>query len=585
MSTPDASGLRRRRAKTDAGIDSHGSDDESSAHAKATRYDAVYRHLASLKEKTNRDNINKDKSPVILSESILEAHETSDTTFGPWSSPSTPKSVVSAKRPSPSSKSNETPSRQRLSSTPNPFKVPRTPNASPVTPPLHASQTPKSDSFYSPRSHSPHSRSPQKAADNVSSREIELNGYDLYTDAWGEAYISPSKLLKTMKPGISIDTSLDADDELTASSVQAVMNENGAIFNAIIWFSTALLSPFGIRSVTFVSHAFYSFYALMQVMLFGFVCICNPFDSWGQQWGSINVFTGAMRLPAMDLAKKYPLLFRPLGIKKLEWDNLLGLVSFAGGIHVAINVNQFNTGLIIERLEKDRKKLNRWNHDHMESSTSEATKAARDIGTVIRSGLETFRNHGINIALSIEQLCVAVEHVKVSLDGIVTRRDDWWAQSAHYRVKDLNFTLSGSAQGGYVSYDVLEMRLLEDEDDLYAPNDSYDNDVNDDIAARLTEEARASDLRSEMSHSPGHVNRQLFTPLKHKYNASDDGYNSGSYTTTTTTQHLSRHHKDHFSLALNKAPLLSLSAFSFGFTQFLEIAQLDFSSRQSMMDS
>jgi len=67
----------------------------------------------------------------------------------------------------------------------------------------------------------------------------------------------------------------------------------------------------------------------------------------------------------------------------------------------------------------------------------------------------------LSVSLRKLQICIAVEQVKVSLEGVVTRSDCWWQQSSHFRLKDFNFTLSGSAQGGFLSYDLLEVRLLE----------------------------------------------------------------------------------------------------------------------------
>ena len=46
-----------------------------------------------------------------------------------------------------------------------------------------------------------------------------------------------------------------------------------------------------------------------------------------------------------------------------------------------------------------------------------------------------------------------------------------------------------------------------------------------------------------------------------------------------------RRQKDHFSLALQKPPLLSLSSFSCGASVLLELTQIDFSNRYAMMDS
>jgi len=196
-----------------------------------------------------------------------------------------------------------------------------------------------------------------------------------YIDAWGDPFISPSKLRQGLKPsaltspagynntacmersagggGVGKDSSADDSNTLGARGL-AIGGEGGAVFNALVWLSTKLLSPFGVRNLAFMHTAMCSVYAFMQIMLFGLCCFCNPFDAWGSKWGSVNVFSGAIRLPAMDLAVLFPFWFRPIGIKKLEWGSVLALVSFTGGIHMAMNVSQFNVGVIVETVEKDK---------------------------------------------------------------------------------------------------------------------------------------------------------------------------------------------------------------------------------------
>jgi len=291
------------------------------------------------------------------------------------------------------------------------------------------------------------------------------------------------------------------------------------------------------------------------------------------------------------------------------------------------------------------------------SSTSAATKMSRKMESRVRQGLELLKKWGVSIALSLDQICIAVEQVKVSLEGVVTRSDDWWAQSSHFRMKDFNFTLSGSAQGGFLSYDVLEVRLLEDDDDLYQPNEFYDSEEeedewemqqqyllqqrlqhggsegvylgemdmggegwrgmpegheSDDIAARLTDElvqdttndlfqytgrggaggAEAGRRRDGIDLVQDQINRRLFS---NGDTTSDIGSAQRSKTHVAAAGAADdaamraarqfRRQKDHFSLALEKAPLLSLSSFSCGASVFLELAQMDFTSRHAMMDS
>lgn len=295
--------------------------------------------------------------------------------------------------------------------------------------------------------------------------------------------------------------------------------------------------------------------------------------------------------------------------------------------------------------------------DEDASSTSAATKMSRKMESKVRQGLELLKKWGVSIALSLDQICIAVEQVKVSLEGVVTRSDNWWAQSSHFRMKDFNFTLSGSAQGGFLSYDVLEVRLLEDDEDLYQPNEFYDSEEeedewdtqqqyllqqrlqhggsedvysgemdmggegwgsmpegheSDDIAARLTRELAQDTINDLFQYTgPGgaggagtgrrrdgidlvqdQINRRLFS---NGDTTSDVGSAQRSKTHAAAARAVDdaamqaarqfRRQKDHFSLALEKAPLLSLSSFSCGASVFLELAQMDFSSRHAMMDS
>jgi len=206
-----------------------------------------------------------------------------------------------------------------------------------------------------------------------SSANAKGTGAEGYIDAWGDPFISPSKLRKGLKPsaltsiegynntdcmgagadGVGARSAADSSN-IRGGAGLAIGGEGGTVFNTLVWLSTQLLSPFGVRNLAFMHTALCSVYAFMQIVLFGLCCFCNPFDSWGAKWGSVNVFTGAIRLPAMDLAVMFPLWLRPVGIKKLEWGSVLALVSFTGGIHMAMNVSQFNVGVIVETVEKDK---------------------------------------------------------------------------------------------------------------------------------------------------------------------------------------------------------------------------------------
>jgi acyl-CoA-binding protein len=458
-------------------------------------------------------------------------------------------------------------------------------------------------------------------------------GADSFRDAWGDTYTSPAKLRTAMR-----DRSVA--DGFNASAVEeqttAAMGTRGAFTRSMTWLSRMLMQPFGglsLGGATFIHTAISSIYALMQIFLFGFCCVCNPLDTWGPSWGSCNIFTGALRLPPMDLAAKYPFWFRPLGIKKLEWGEVLALVNFAGGIHVAMNVSQYKLGLIIEYVEKPKSEdaLNQHGHGPLYDSTPGKSKKVQD---VVKYAIEKLKNWGINIALSFDEICVAVQQVKVSLDGSIAPPDYWYGMNSHVRIKDFHFTLSGSAQGSFLSYDLLEIRLLDDDDDLYAPitdgqvySQEFDLDVdldvdqefegsqgqielqqhqqqlalasrslstgtvrggvptrlnavnaNDDIAARLTREAEVSDTvaslkrdRDGLADIQNRINRRLF----------------GDSASTASGEEPVRRRRplDRFSLALEQPPLLSLSSFSCGASLLRQLANLDFSSRHAMMDS
>lgn len=436
-----------------------------------------------------------------------------------------------------------------------------------------------------------------------------------YMDAWGDEYVSPSKLRSSM-----LDKTIDTDRK-TAKVVEeqttSALGTGGLFTKTITMLSRLLMAPIGglsLGRVTFIHTAISSLYAVFQIMLFGLCCICNPFDSWGQRWGSVNIFTGAIRLPAMDLASLFPFWFRPLGIKKLEWGSVLALISFAGGIHVAMNVTQYNVGVIVEYVEKDKTIRNSPQLVVPATGKSPAkSSASRNMQDRMHYVLDKLKYFGINIALSFEEICVAVQQVKVSLDGTIAHTDEWWRQSTHFRVKDFNFTLSGSAQGGFLSYDLLEVRLLDDDEDLYTIDedawheedeeeeeqrhrrigldaDDGASDFGEDIAARLTHEAEAADENSSLEQHlrrdrdqiddvQNRINRRLFGDTAST--SSEQGV-GGDIALAGRSQRRSR---NRFSLALEMPPLVSLSSFSCGASLFLQLTQLDFSNRNAMMDS
>jgi len=148
----------------------------------------------------------------------------------------------------------------------------------------------------------------------------------------------------------------------------------------------------------------------------------------------------------MNLSDKYPWAFRPLGIKKIQWNSILALVSFSNGIQIATSISHFNVGLVMEYVQKDKNK-NKDKDKEKEYSTSilkaqkataeataegeeegeeegegeetpltptsAATTKAKSISTKIRLLLENLKKWGINIALSLDEICVACESVTV----------------------------------------------------------------------------------------------------------------------------------------------------------------------------
>eukprot|EP00605_Chrysophyceae_sp_TOSAG23-4_P000416 GSChrysophyteH1.ASY1.ANO1.472.1 assembled CDS len=87
--------------------------------------------------------------------------------------------------------------------------------------------------------------------------------------------------------------------------------------------------------------------------------------------------------------------------------------------------------------------------------------------------------------------------------------------------------------------------------------------------------------RDEIDEVKNRINRRLF---KSSHGSPERRAAAGGGNHELVRK-LPRQQRDHFSLALQKAPLLSLSSFSCGASVLLEIAQLDFSNRSAMMES
>ena len=451
---------------------------------------------------------------------------------------------------------------------------------------------------------------PNESGWNEEEKEVEDYGEDLgedvgYVDAWGDPYLSPSKYRTQMK-----------------SDTVSV----GIGYDQLLWFSHQVMKPFGVKHIAAIRNTCTALCAVMGFLFFSFCAVFNPFDMWGSSWASVNLFTGAVRIPGMDIAQKYPILFRPWGVKKLQWDGIYALVSFHKGIHVAVNMKKYCCGVIVEDVERKpltadelakkhaKKQAAKESKASLEgageqtpgslspasrkkSATSAATARAESMQKTVQYYMNTLKEYGINVALSFDEICFAVEQVNLNLDGSVTRSDSWWSQSAHIRLIDVGITLSSSVNGGFLSFENLEIRLLEDEFDLYAEREDAD-DMELDTSDRLANNynnlsaggaaAAAADSffsysdskpreRDALDRAQNDISRQLF-----------DTSEAGSQVDRhdgQRTEVLQRLHRDQFSLALQQAPLLNFSSFSCGANVLLELVQLDFSNRQSMMGS
>ena len=191
-------------------------------------------------------------------------------------------------------------------------------------------------------------------------------------------------------------------------------------------------------------------------------------------------------------------------------------------------------------------------------------------------------------------------------------------QGTHIRAFDVGLTLSTGRSASFVSWEVLELRFLEEEDSEYddeEDEDDEDREESDDEDSRyfhLTPAGGEGDAFSDAGGGTGapaagggggdddlarvqqNIARQLFEEGS-ETNSTVGGVVSGRHMQGVLPSNgngkgkgrgrtgKGKRPKDSFARALEDAPLLSLSSFSCGANVFLELAQMDFSSRTAMM--
>jgi hypothetical protein len=432
-------------------------------------------------------------------------------------------------------------------------------------------------------------------------------------DAWGDPYISPTKEKRDIAKATELPKEL----------------AKGPLFSSL---NTILHHVFRVqpKSLALLVLAINSFLGVSRVLFNLFVAFLNPWENFlDRGWPSINIFTGAIYVPKFNMASAFPYWFRPLQIKRMEWDAIRLLISVSAGVHIAVDVEKFQAGFIFEEVVRDRTKHRRKDDTRSpdlgydktrkregransvghgrealrtppssgkgsERQKEAAKKKVAHFSTFFRSTMERLRYYGINIAVNIDEVGVGMEFKKLELDGTVTTSDDWWCQGTHVRALDVGMTLSTHRSASFLSWEVMELRFLEEE-----TSDSEDEGDNDSIADTEYSDAlfdvggveaagagrddtswhvRNAASADELLTVQQTIARQLFEDG----NSSDsDGPHRQLYAPPLGGK--KKKAKDHFARALEDPPLLSLSAFSCGANVFLELAQMDFSSRSAMM--
>ncbi len=442
----------------------------------------------------------------------------------------------------------------------------------------------------------------------------------MHTDAWGDPYVSPTKEKRDIAKATELPESMT----------------RGALLKSV---NTVLHKVFQVqpKSLALFVLAMNSLIGASRVLFNLLVAFLNPWENFiDRKWPSINIFTGAVFVPKFNMASAFPYWFRPLAIKRLEWNAIRLMVSVASGVHIAVDIEKFQAGFIFEEVVRDRtkhrrkddtrtidlgydktrKRKGKGNSNGRGRAVSTppssgnaaggvpheeaAKKKVKHFSTFFRSIMEKLRSYGINIAVNFDEVSIGMEFTKLELDGTVTTSDDWWCQGTHVRALDVGMTLSTHRSASFLSWEVMELRFLEEdtsdwegEDDTDSMDEEYSDaffDVSGVEAAggdrgsnegcNLDWQVRDARTADELLAVQKNIAKQLF----------DDGHSSDSdgvlqqlLPQTSEARSSKKRKKDHFARALEDPPLLSLSAFSCGANVFLELAQMDFSSRSAMM--
>ena len=164
-----------------------------------------------------------------------------------------------------------------------------------------------------------------------------------HTDAWGDPYVSPTKEKRDIAKATELPESMTP----------------GPLFNSV---NTVLHRVFQVqpKSLALFILAMNSLVGASRVLFNLLVAFLNPWENFmDRKWPSINIFTGAIFVPKFNMATAFPYWFRPLKIKRLEWDAIRLLISVASGVHIAVDIEKFQAGFIFEEVVRDRTKHRR----------------------------------------------------------------------------------------------------------------------------------------------------------------------------------------------------------------------------------
>ena len=462
-------------------------------------------------------------------------------------------------------------------------------------------------------------------------RRRREDGDGEFIDYWGEPYVSPTKERRDMRKN-----GTRRREEL----------KSGPLFKSVqsVLFNVLRITPKTLMTMEFI---LLNLLAVGRILFNTLVAFMNPLDSLilDRSWPSINLFSGAIFIPKFNMGRAFPFWLRPIEVRRLEWNAIRILVSLSRGVHIAIDVEKLNMGFIFEEVVRDRMKHRSMAHldgdagfdthtgksvkgghrpqthhtpEHVRDASKKkhVKKKVEHFSVYFRTVMEKLKNFGINIAVNFDEVGVGVDFIKLELDGTITRSDEWWNQGTHIRALDVGVTMSTGKSASFLSWEVLELRFLEEDDSDYEESDMDDDKEEDDeddngeyfhlTPAQTSgnadddnssdDGAGADALSNAAGASAGNgsdnlarVQRDIARTLF------EDGSEAGSTAggaagaggsrggMPLTRRERKAGPKDNFARALLEPPLLSLSSFSCGANVFLELAQMDFSSRSAMM--